>query len=186
MNKVSVKNGEVGKDIIGGDQYNYNIELPPIDCGAVVRGLERFQEMAESDEDFQYFLERLEFFTNNKTRSAVIGLEQKLVNGGRSDLVDDAIEKKDHFAKRFSKSQLNPRRQWIYLYILQKIKATFESSIRPLIKNKARSEVIDMAIYNHIVDRVYSEVIGSDPTIDQDTISGMLYFLTGKCHLIWD
>jgi hypothetical protein len=186
MNKVSVKNSDVGKDLIGGDQHNYNIELPPIDYEAVVRGLERFQEMVESDEDFQYFIERLEFFTNDKSRSTVIGLEQKLIEGGRTDLVDDAIEKKDHFAKRLSKSQLNPRRQWIYLYVLQKIKATFESSIRPLIKNNARSEVVDMAIYNHIVDRVYSEVIGSDSTIDQDTISGMLYFLTGKCHLVWN
>lgn len=186
MNKVIIKSSEIGKDLIGGDQHNYNIELPPIDYETVVRGLERFQEMTEGDEDFQYFIERLEFFTNDKRRSAVIGLENKLIKGGRGDLVDDAIEKKDHFAKRLSRSQLNPRRQWIYLYILQKIKATFDSSIRPLIKSKAGSEVIDVAIYHYIVDRVYSEVIGSDSTIDQDTISGMLYFLTGKCHLVWD
>ncbi|MOA41785.1 hypothetical protein D3C78_1637840 [compost metagenome] len=101
-------------------------------------------------------------------------------------MLEVAIERKDAFAKRLMKSQLNRRRQAIFLYILQKISFGFEESIRPLIKQGVPNDVIDGVILNGIVDTIYREVMAEDFTIDQYMISGMLYFLTGKCHLIWE
>ncbi|WP_373620484.1 ABC-three component system protein [Pseudomonas aeruginosa] len=169
-----------------GDDTNYIIQLPTPDPTAITRALARFQELSENDEDFQWFVERLDFFTNQKTQTPVIGLEQKLRNGGREDLIEVAIERKDFFAKRLMKSQLNRRRQGVFLYILQKISFGFEEHVRPLIKQGAPNEVIDGVILNGIVDAIYREVMAEDITVDQYIISGMLYFLTGKCHLIWE
>lgn len=186
MNKANVRDSQIYGDLRVGDDTNYIINLPPPDPSAITRALARIQELSENDEDFQWFVERLDFFTNQKTQTPVIGLEQKLMNGGRDDLLEIAIERKDFFAKRLMKSQLNRRRQGIFLYILQKISFAFEDRVRPLMKKGASREVIDEVILSGIVDTIYREVMAEDPTIDQYMISGMLYFLTGKCHLIWE
>lgn len=186
MNKASILGSNIQGGVRVGDDTNYVINLPPADPTAITRALARIQELSEHDEDFMYFIERLDFFTNQKTQSPMIGLEQKLKNGGREDLLEVAIERKDAFAKRLMKSQLNRRRQAIFLYILQKISFGFEESVRPLIKQGVPNDVIDGVILNGIVDTIYREVVAEDFTIDQYMISGMLYFLTGKCHLIWE
>lgn len=186
MNKIVVKGSTLGDSLVGGDQYSFNIHIPPADPTVIIRGLENFQKLTQDDEDFQDFLDRLNFYVNQKNNIPVIGLEKKLVNGGRADLVTDAVERKDAFAKRLLKSQLNTRRQWIYLYVLQKISSAFEGLVRPLIKKGATGDAIDATIYYGIVSNIYNEVVGIDSTIDQYTISGMIYFLTGKCHLIWE
>lgn len=186
MNKASIWGSNIQGGVRVGDDTNYVINLPPADPTAITRAIARIQELSEHDEDFMYFIERLDFFTNQKTQSPMIGLEQKLKNGGREDLLEVAIERKDAFAKRLMKSQLNRRRQAIFLYILQKISFGFEESIRPLIKQGVPNDVIDGVILKGIIDTIYREVMAEDFTIDQYMISGMLYFLTGKCHLIWE
>ncbi len=186
MNKANIWGSQVQGSVRVGDDTNFVIHLPSPDPTAITRALAKLHELCEDDEDFQYFVERLNFFTSDKSHSSLIGLEQKLVNGGRADLLEVAIERKDSFAKRLMKSQLNRRRQWIFLYILQKISFAFEDLVRPLIKQGAPPEAIDSVIMNGIIDSIYREVMGEDITIDQYTISGMLYFLTGKCHLVWE
>lgn len=186
MNKASLWGARVGGDLRVGDDTNYIINTPPPDPAALSRLLAQIQELSETDEDFQYFIGRLDFFSNQKAQTPIIGLEHKLLNGGRDDLLEIAIERKDAFAKRLFKSQLNRRRQGIFLYILQKISFAFEEQIRPLMKQGAPNEVIDSVILKGIVDTIYHEVMAEDFTIDQYIISGMLYFLTGKCHLIWE
>jgi hypothetical protein len=185
MNKANVLGSQIHGDLKVGDDTNYIINLPSPDPSAITRMLAKIQALSEHDEDFQWFIERLDFFTNQKNQTTVIGLEQKLINGGRDDLLETAIERKDLFAKRLMKSQLNRRRQGVFLYILQKISFTFEDLVRPLINKGVPNEVVDGVIMNGIVDAIYREVMAEDPTIDQSMISGMLYFLTGKCHLIW-
>lgn len=186
MNKASVFNSQIHGNIKVGDDNHYTINLPPADPAVVERFLKKIEELSSSDEDFQWFVERLEFFTTQKTKIPVIGLEQKLKNGGREDLIEVAIERKDLFVKRLFKSQLTQRRQGVFIYILQKISFSFEEMVRPLMKKGVESEVIDEIILRGIVDAIYREIMAEDPTIDQSMISGMLYFLTGKCHLIWE
>ncbi|THJ33512.1 hypothetical protein E8K88_09540 [Lampropedia aestuarii] len=186
MNKANVFGSHIHGNLNVGDENHYTINLPPPDPAAITRFLVKIQELSTNDDDFQWFVERLDFFTNQKTKTPVIGLEQKLINGEREDLIEIAIERKDLFAKRLMKSQLNQRRQGVFLYILQKISFTFEETIRPLMKNGVANEVIDGVILHGIIDTIYRDVMAEDPTIDQSMISGMLYFLTGKCHLIWE
>lgn len=186
MNKASVFNSQIHGNMKVGDDNHYTINLPPADPTVIARFLQKIEELSSNDEDFHWFVDRLEFFTTQKTKIPVIGLEQKLKNGGREDLIEIAIERKDSFAKRLFKSQLTQRRQGVFIYILQKISFSFEDTVRPLMKKGVENEVIDGVILHGIVDAIYREVMAEDPTMDQSTISGMLYFLTGKCHLIWE
>lgn len=188
MNKIVVKSSDVKGPIIGGDQNNIthiHVAAAP-DPNIIRAGLDRISLLSERDEEFKDFIELFNSYLRDREGRPIVGLRQKLLNGGREDLVEDAIEHKDRFAKIAAKAQLSPRRQYIYFYILQKIKAAFDGQIRPLIKAGARPEDIDQSIYHNIVNSIFSEVNSVDISIDQHLIYGMLYFLTGKCHLVWE
>ena len=187
MNKVVVKESEVNGSIVGGDQHNvtYVVAAAP-DPNVIRAGLDRIGALSEGDEELEDFIDLFHSYLTDRAGRPVIGLEQKLINGNREDLVEDAIEHKDRFAKIAARAQLSPRRQYIYFYILQKIKASFDGQIRPLLKAGARPEDIDQTIYHNIVNSIFSEVCSVDISIDQHLIYGMLYFLTGKCHLVWE
>ncbi|MCK9818139.1 hypothetical protein M1B35_29425 [Pseudomonas sp. MAFF 302046] len=187
MNKIVVTESDVKGSVVGGDQHNvtYIVAAAP-DPNVIRAGLDRIGALSEGDEEFQDFVELLNTYLADRAGRPVIGLQKKLVNGNREDLVEEAIEHKDRFAKIAARAQLSPRRQYIYFYILQKIKASFDGQIRPLLKSGARPEDIDQAIYHNIVNTIFAEVCSVDVSIDQYLIYGMLYFLTGKCHLVWE
>lgn len=187
MNKIVVKDSEVYGSVVGGDQHNatYIVAAAP-DPYAIKAGLDRIGALSAGDEEFEDFVELFRSYLSDRVGRPVIGLEQKLINGNRDDLVEDAIEHKDRFAKIAAKAQLSPRRQYIYFYILQKIKASFDGQVRPLLKAGVKPDDIDQVIYHNIVNSIFSEVSGVDISIDQYLIYGMLYFLTGKCHLTWE
>lgn len=185
MVEIKIVESEVGGDVVGGNKYQVLIS-PSAPNPEVLRGaIERITALSEEDEEFQDFLDGYNFFVVQKSGRDVIGLEGKLRRGGRDDLLEEAFEKKDRFAKKVMKGQLTRRRQYIYFYILQKIQSAFDSQIKPLFKIGADNLSVDAAIYKEIVCSVHSEVVQIDPSIDQHLISGMLFFLTGRCVLKW-
>lgn len=187
MNEIVIKNSEVTGSIVGGDQHNVTYVMPATpNPNTIKAGLDRISSLSKDDEELEDFIELFHSYLADRTGRPVIGLEQKLINGNRKDLIEDAIEHKDRFAKIAAKAQLSPRRQYIYFYILQKIKASFDGQIRPLIKAGARPGDIDQTIYHNIVNAIFNETCSVDISIDQHLIYGMLYFLTGKCHLVWE
>ena len=187
MNEIVVKDSDIKGSVVGGDQNNitYVVTAAP-DPNVIRAGLDRISALSEGDEEFKDFIEIFNSYLTDRAGRPIIGLKQKLLNGDREDLVEEAIEHKDRFAKIAAKAQLSPRRQYIYFYILQKIKAAFDGQIRPLIKAGVLPENIDQSIYLNIVNSIFCEVNSVDISIDQHLIYGMLYFLTGKCHLVWE
>ncbi|HUE93070.1 ABC-three component system protein [Pseudomonas sp.] len=186
MTTVKVVNSSVKGSVIGGNNYEITISPPAPDPELLRGAIKQLETLSAQDEEFADFLERFEYYVNDHSGRPVIGLENKLINGGREDLIESAIEHKDRFVKRISRGQMAGRRQYIYYYVLQKLHVQFDVQIRPLLRIDTPSHVVDMAILNEIVSVVYSEVSQVDPSIDMHLIYGMLYFLTGKCHLVWE
>ena len=65
------------------------------------------------------------------------------------------------------------------------ISTTFQQKIRPLIQENATNSVVDDAVQKYIINPVYQSIVGFDTGITSEHVAGMLYFLTGKCHLLW-
>ncbi|NBI56106.1 hypothetical protein EIZ48_26740 [Photobacterium alginatilyticum] len=128
-------------------------------------------------EDFQ------EFLTPRAGRN-IIGLDNKLIEGGREDLLEDAAYLESRFARRVSKGQLSEKEQVVYYHCLSKINSYFKSYIIPQIKANESNVKIDSYIQEKIIDPLYKEIAIVQP-MSMDMISGMLYFLTGKCHIRW-
>ncbi|HCL4010022.1 ABC-three component system protein [Pseudomonas aeruginosa] len=186
MTSVRLVNSSVDGNVVGGDNYEITI-LPSAPNPEILKGaIKQLETFCEQDEEFADFLERFDHYTSDRSGRPVIGLEAKLRNGNREDLIESAIEQKDRFVKRISRGQLASRRQYVYYYILQKLDTQFHVQIVPLLKIGTPPHAIDAAIYSEIVSTVHSEVLQVDPSIDMQLIYGMLYFLTGKCHLVWE
>jgi hypothetical protein len=125
-----------------------------------------------------------DYLTQNPERE-IIGLESKLNNGERTELFARAKFLKNKFARRIARNQMSVTEQHVYVQILSAINTTWYQSIYPKIVSGTDNSEIDQLILEGLIKPVHQAVVRFDCTITTETVSGMLYFLTGKCHLVW-
>ncbi len=129
-------------------------------------------------------LEELTRYREPKTK-ATKTLEEKLLEGGRADLVPYAIEAKESFTKKLTKYGFYESAQDIHAMILAKIVNAFNHRIKPLILAKAKRNDIEAEIHTSIIEPIVTD-LSIPPLRYYDTEAyGMLYFLTGNCHIEW-
>ena len=126
-----------------------------------------------------------DYITEHPERE-IVGLEKKLERGARSDLFNRARFLKNKFARRVAKNQMSLTEQHVYIQILSAINTTWYHRIHPLIVSGATNHEIDQLILDELINPVHQAIVRFDHTITTEVVSGMLYFLTGKCHLIWE
>lgn len=126
-----------------------------------------------------------EYITSHPYRE-IIGLEKKLENAGRKDLIGNAILFKNKFSRRVAKAQMSLTEQKVYVQILSHIHISFNQYVRPKILENSPSSEIDALVFQHIIEPAHKAIIDFDNAITKEVVLGMLYFLTGKCHLVWD
>ena len=149
--------------------------------------------------------ERLEQEILNNTRKEVIdellmyttkldgtkGLEEKLQDGGFQKIfIQKAIIKKEMYAKRATKYECYPAAQEIILSLFARIKNEFDVRIYPMIITGVDVPLIMQEVHKQIVSPIL-QMIETNGANDQslyfnmDHIYGMIYYLTGMCHLNW-
>lgn len=119
-----------------------------------------------------------------------IGLKQKLADGGfGNNFYHDASRQKLQFCKKSTRYQYYESAQRIDSYLLAKVKSNFDNYVMPLIGAVSKSEV-KQAIYEKVVKPIMDEInrygVDDDCLCYTDAdIYGMLYMLTGNCHINW-
>ena len=149
--------------------------------------------------------ERLEQEILNNTRKEVIdellmyttkldgtkGLEEKLQDGGFQKIfIQKAIIQKEMYAKRATKYECYPAAQEIILSLFARIKNEFDVRIYPMIIKGADVPSIMQEVHKQIVSPILQmiEMNGANDQslyFNMDHIYGMIYYLTGMCHLNW-
>lgn len=149
--------------------------------------------------------ERLEQEILNNTRKEVIdelllyttkldgtkGLEEKLQDGGFQKMfIQKAIIQKEMYAKRATKYECYPAAQEIILSLFARIKNEFDVGIYPMIIKGADVPSIMQEVHKQIVSPILQmiEMNGANDQslyFNMDHIYGMIYYLTGMCHLNW-
>nr|WP_319491714.1 ABC-three component system protein [uncultured Desulfobacter sp.] len=125
-----------------------------------------------------------DYITKHPSRKT-IGLEKKLEYGERLDLFNRARFLKNKFSRRVAKTQMSITEQYVYVQILSAITTVWYQRIYPLIVSGSNNQEIDQIIHEELIKPVHSAIVRFDCTITTELVSGMLYFLTGKCHLVW-
>ncbi len=119
------------------------------------------------------------------------GMEEKLRDGGFSDrFIREAMRKKLLYAKKAEQFSNYPSAQEINLLIFADIVNAFQVYIEPMINCEAPIDVVMVQIHERVVVPIMEKINenGVDDTdlhYTSDHIYGMIYYLTGMCHLNW-
>lgn len=165
--------------------YLENCTVQAVRESGLARLLVKYEEGIKSDPAAGEFVSALLGFMETRDRE-IIGLKGKLVNGGREDLLDSAAYLKHQFSKKLAKDELSESVQRVYAHILSIINTTFAQKVRPLILEGAAIRDVDSVIFEEIYNPIYDDIACADIGLTMDHVRGMLFYLTGKCHIRWD
>ncbi|WP_100914103.1 ABC-three component system protein [Pseudoalteromonas spongiae] len=174
-----------GDIFIGNKQLNFNFEVPKVDSDSILKLVDEYKKISCESDEFRAIKEELEDYKKPRPNRDIIGLENKLMDGNRKDLIEEAKEYKDKFAKRLMRYEFSTHQTAIHLTLLGKIEERFNTYIVPLIKNGSENEKVDLAISTLIIQPLSQEVMAADPTLTAKQIRGMMYMMTGNCYLKW-
>lgn len=175
-------------DIAGGniDKSTNNITInSQYTISPLRKKLEQLRSDCLHDPDFSTCIKQLTHYLNPVNPDEQRDLKTKLTEAGRSDEVYEAEELKEAFAKILVKDNLSEQAQDAYVHILGKIKTLYESKVKPLMKENAPLADIESNIL-YIIEVIYADLSGTVLEYDYRQIKGMLYFLTGNCHIDWN
>lgn len=149
----------------------------------MARMIAKYRVETSNDREVKQTIERLQRWF--RSEGDVIGLDEKLRLGEREDLIALAIEAKDRFSKCLLRHEYSPAAQEIYAFLLAKTYQIFVSIIHPHICRGATAAEIDKLLVSEVYDKV--EVLLEDNPLEimPEEVMGMLYWLTGNCHLKW-
>ncbi len=184
--KLTQNGNEVGGDIVGRDKI-VHVTINHPEKKEMLKELVRLYEYEkENNIEFRGIIEKLERFKTTKQNESIIGLKAKLENAKRSSSYSYANETKELFFKRLIKHEFSESAQKIYAYLLAELYSRFGQHVVPRIKEELDPLIIDEIVQKKVIDEVSfmtnsGEVLGIYP----DEVYGMMYFLTGNCHLDW-
>ncbi|MFV0226026.1 hypothetical protein OBJ96_13140 [Empedobacter falsenii] len=185
--KNIVESTSIGRDYIGRDDNSTNIINSVNSNSTYLNNLyERFEKEKIENPEFKELCEELDYF-NSIIDGDVIGLEEKLQQGGKEKILFYALDVKDRFHRKLMKtSQYSIIAQDINVYILSKVRSSFMREIYSLIINNASDEKINLMITERIIKPVQADLGINLFGYNEDDIMGMIFFLTGNCHLKWN
>lgn len=118
-------------------------------------------------------------------------LEEKLTDGHfKKSRITDATRQKEMYAKKATKYECYPSAQEINVNIFARIKNDFDTYVYPLIEEQLPLSEVMKAVHEKVVEpilRIIEENGAHDEYLKytEDHIYGMVYYLTGMCHLNW-
>ena len=183
-----------GNTVDNGDIAGRDIHKPTINIGRVSLGgksqleslYEKLEKEKESSTIFCDIVDELLHFKTYAKNTKVIGLEKKLENGLRLQYLNFAERSKEKFTKKLLKNEYSETAQYIYAFLLAKVYSRFEISIYPYII-KGTSETIVNQLIDEFIIKPIEDLLGDNLLhIYEDEINGMIYFLTGNCHIKWN
>lgn len=173
------------------NQININNNNAPIYLRKQTRFSSRFEKLNNeiaTDERYEDIMESLIHYL---TKLDGIDMPTKLEDGGfKENEVIEAMRKKDKFAKRLELNRFYESAQWIDSHLFAKIKMDFEAFILPLVNNGSSKEDILKEVVLKVIEpvlKLINEEGENDKVLNYnaDDIFGMVYYLTGQCHLNW-
>ncbi|MBT9385644.1 hypothetical protein KM176_17365 [Pseudooceanicola sp. CBS1P-1] len=177
---ISNQQGAVaGGNIAGRDFYHLEPKK-----SLVEKMLVRLQVQYDSNEKTQTTIDELARYHLRRAPDGIDGLEAKLEASGRSSYYDDAIEKKEMFAKLLEKWSLYSSAQQIFVHILAKAENEFTQVIYGQIPSRSAEEINAMVI-DRIVNPIVEECGGDLMYVNHNIVQGMVYWLAEQCFIKW-
>ncbi|OAM73611.1 ABC-three component system protein [Devosia elaeis] len=143
---------------------------------------------AEEDKVLTSYIRQLEVYTRRVENEEVIGLEEKLRLAGRDHQLTIATALKENVYADIKANIFSPTYQLIVATLMSKVHERFDTQIRPLIKAGTDNAHVDKVVSEQITIPISGE-LDECPQFEDvalDYVRGMIFFLTGNCHIRWD
>jgi hypothetical protein len=184
---LQISNVSVGGKLTGRDD-NSTTFTSSYEASVYIKNLyDKFEKERNSDAQLQQLCEELDFLNTQSQNETVVGLESKLIAGGKAGFFINWAEelKQKFFKKLMLNSQLSLVAQDINVHILAKVRNAFIMEVYPLICRNEDEARVNMIITERIINPVRAELgINLFKYTDED-IMGMVFYLTGNCHIKW-
>jgi hypothetical protein len=174
-----------------GTQLNAQHVAGDIYLGKKTRFSKRFEKLNKevaSDTRYEGTMESLKYYL---TKLDGIDMPTKLVDGGfNENEIIEATRQKEKYAKQLELNKFYQSAQWIDSQLFAKIKMDFRAFVEPLINNGASKDDILKEVVIKVVQPIL-DLINNEGENDEilnynaEDIYGMVYYLTGKCHINW-
>ena len=183
---TEISDNDVGGDIAGRDiDKSSHLHLGESKQTQMKILLKKFKEEQQENKQLNEFIDDLNYFNTPKGNEIIVGLENKLVAGNRTNLVDYAKDMKDRFHRKLYKYQFSEAAQKINLHLLALVQSYYMNEVYPMICENEDATVINALITERIIRPLLEELDDNTLGFNAQDINGMLYFLTGNCHIKW-
>ncbi|HEN3580841.1 TPA: hypothetical protein U5D98_004128 [Yersinia enterocolitica] len=174
---------EGGGSVVAGDQNNYYYATKGVSRD-LLDLYERLKREGVGDKSAE-FCEKLNHYMTPQADIDVRGLDVKLAESNRLDLLMTAKVFKEQAAKAIMRRQTSRSAQRIFVIILERIYFDFLMKVSPLIQEERSRIEVDEKI-SQIIEMLY-ESLGENPLeLSPTDLLGLLFFLGGNCHIRWD
>jgi hypothetical protein len=151
----------------------------------IARLTEQYRKEKENNVRFRETVERLQHYQTQADGGLVLTLEEKLQQGGREDLIRFALATKEMFTKKLVKYSLYESAQEIQAFLLAEVYSRFHEFVYQDVCDKKPADVVNARIRVQIIEPLLGMLGENILKHYAEDINGMLYFLTGNCHIKW-
>lgn len=184
--KVLINDSDVKGDVAGGNIDKSRVyQFSGSKTSYMKILLEKFKQEQRTNIHLKEYIDDLDYYYNKK-KDDVVGLEDKLKSANRQDFIEFAIEAKDKYHRKLYKYQFSEAAQQINLHLLGLVITYFKNEIKPLLKKGEDELMINSMINERLIKPLLDELDENLLGFSAHDINGMLYFLTGNCHLKWN
>lgn len=172
-------------DIVGGNQTKtvYNYAVPP---SPLTKLYEKFRKSTDENPIAAQIAEQLQHYCSLDTDGDVRGLDKKLKEANRPDLIRAASIMKESATKLIMKWQTSGVAQDIITVVLSELYTAFILDVSPAIEAEKSREEVDALISDKVIKPAISMLGDNDLMLTSRDLVGLLFFLGGNCHIRWD
>ncbi|MCR3763874.1 ABC-three component system protein [Pseudomonas paraeruginosa] len=131
------------------------------------------------------FSQKLMHYLAVPTDGDVRGLEAKLRDSGRLDMLHFAMREKEAAVKMLMRYQSSRSAQRVFTILLDELHTIYVLTVTPIIENGGDRAAVDEKISNAL--QVIKSMLGENfLEFTVKDLLGLLFFLAGNCHIRWD
>lgn len=131
------------------------------------------------------FSHKLMHYLAVPTDGDVRGLEAKLRDSGRLDMLHFAMREKEAAVKMLMRYQSSRSAQRVFTILLDELHTIYILTVTPIIESGGDRAAVDEKISNAL--QVIKSMLGENfLEFTVKDLLGLLFFLAGNCHIRWD
>jgi len=181
VNNVKQTGNRAGGDVIGGDKITIATRRTPI-----TELNERYIAASGDEEGLDGFIDALQHYWNKAANGDIRPLAQKLTESHRADAIADGERLKEQATKTILRFQTSRAAQELLSHVLAELYGRFMFDVKPSIQAGAERWVVDSLISEKVIGATLNELEDNVLGLRRTDLIGLVYFLTGNCHIRWD